>query len=241
MTNNVEISTKDGLASSEAEGVSLLFRYYEILKQDLLLQTGSFKNHVRNSQIIGGALIAIITFLANGHIYGVTQDNVLIWIVVTVTFTTVTYYLVFDVLEAIFAVRALEECLSFLEDRLNGILGTNRLVWQSGVAQDLWPSSAQNLGFIPPMRGLEVYETILVLGATVFLPGWVYYQAWNVVDNVSPVRPVLLLLEIYSVVSAFVTFNVIRGVNGILRTKVRAMIVSKWEKAVELRPKINSS
>lgn len=99
--------------ATDPGNVDLLFQYYQILKQDLLLQTGSFKNHVRNSQIIGSALIAILSFLISSNNYTVTSDNVFLWLVVTGTFTTVTYYLIYDVLEAVFAVRALEECLSF--------------------------------------------------------------------------------------------------------------------------------
>jgi hypothetical protein len=214
--------------ATDPGNVDLLFQYYQILKQDLLLQTGSFKNHVRNSQIIGSALIAILSFLISSNNYTVTSDNVFLWLVVTGTFTTVTYYLIYDVLEAVFAVRALEECLSFLEDRVNATLGANRLIWQSGVAQNLWPTST-DIGFLAPMRCLEFYETILILGATVFLPSYIYYKAWNAVGDGSAVRHVLVGLELYSLLSAVVTIFVLRGVNGLLRAKVREMILKKWE------------
>jgi len=212
---------------TDSNNVDLLFRYYQILKQDLLLQTGSFKNHVRNSQIIGSALIAILTFLVSSNNYTVQQNNIFLWLVVTATFTTVTYYLIHDVLEAVFAVRALEECLSFLEDRVNAILGANRLIWQSGVAQNLWPAS-KDIGFLPPMRCLEFYETVLILGATILLPSYVYYKAWTVVQEGSLIRHVLVGLELYSIISAVVTISVLRGVNGSLRSRVREMVVRKW-------------
>jgi hypothetical protein len=213
---------------NDPNNVDLLFRYYQLLKQDLLLQTGSFKNHVRNSQIIGGALIAILAFLINSKAYPVAKDTVFVWLVATATFTTVTYYLIYDVLEAVFAVRALEECLSFLEDRVNAILGANRFVWQSGVAQRLWPS-APDIGFVPPMKCLEIYETVLIVGATVILPTYVYWKVWVILEEGSMVRHILVGLEFYSILSAAVTVSVLRGINGRLRNKVREMVARKWE------------
>jgi hypothetical protein len=182
---------------------------------------------VRNSQIIGATLIAILTFLINSHNTAVSQDNLFIWIVVVVTFTTVTYYLLHDVLEAVFAVRALEQCLLFLEDRVNTTLGANRLVWQSGVAKNLWPT-AQDIGFLPPMRCIEFYGALLVLGSTVLLPSYVYYKIWSVLEDESVVRHVVVGLEIYSILSAVVALTVVRGINGRLPNKVRELVTKKW-------------
>src|ERR1700760_1549236 len=84
--------------------VDLLFRYYQVLKQDLLMQMSSFKNHVRNSQIVGGGLLSLLSFLLANKNYALSNDNIWLWIIVMVSLTTVTYYLVHDVLEAIFAI-----------------------------------------------------------------------------------------------------------------------------------------
>ena len=214
------------------DDVDLLFRYYQILKQDLLLQTGSFKNHVRNSQIVGTAFLTIMSFLLTNKNYGLTEDNMSLWLVVMAAFTTVTYYLIHDVLEAVFAVRALEECLSFLEDRVNAILGANRLVWQSGVAQKLWPSSPKVIGFFPPLLFLQIYETLLIVGATIVLPGYVYYKAWGVAGDDFLIRSILIGLMLYSIVSAGVIVVVSRSVDNRLRSKVREMINAKWEYAL---------
>jgi hypothetical protein len=224
-------NTVESGPSTEQDAVDLLFRYYQILKQDLLLQTGSFKNHVRNSQIVGTAFLTIMSFLLTNKNYGLTEDNIGLWLVVTATFTTVTYYLIHDVLEAIFAIRALEECLSFLEERVNAILGVNRLIWQSGVAQKLWPSSPRIIGFLPPMFFLQIYEALLIAGTTIALPGYVYYKAWSVSGGGVGIRVLLVGLALYSVVSATVTILVVHSVNNRLRSKVREMISQRWEQS----------
>jgi hypothetical protein len=221
---------------AEPDNVDLLFRYYQVLKQDLLLQMGSFKNHVRNSQIVGTAFLTIMSFLLTNKNYALSEDNVGLWLVVMATFTTVTYYLIHDVLEAVFAVRALEECLSFLEDRVNAILGANRLVWQSGVAQKLWPSSTKVIGFFPPMLFLQIYETLLIAGATIILPGFVYYKAWGVSGSGFGIRALLIGLALYSVISAGITVSVLHSVNNRLRSKVRDMINAKWEYSLVTSP-----
>lgn len=99
--------------SSDVDDVDLLFRYYGIIKQDLLVQTGYVKNHVCNSQIIGGSLVAGLAFLTGYNNFQalnseILHNNIFIWLVGLATFTTLIYYLTYDVLEAVFAVRALE-------------------------------------------------------------------------------------------------------------------------------------
>lgn len=218
--------------ADHTKDVDLLFRYYQLLKQDLLLQTGSFKNHVRNSQIAGGALVAILPFMITRA--PISQDNKWLWIIVMVTITTVIYYLIFDVMEAVFAIRALEGFLSFLEKRMNKTLGTHKLIWQSAVAEKLWPPSKKQLGFTPPMIGLLMYELFLVAGATLLLPGYVYVEVWLLPDQTPLSRIGLLLLALYSGGSAAWTFFLWRAVESRVRKKVQVMTGEKFDKTVTL-------
>jgi hypothetical protein len=216
------------------DDIDLLFRYYQIIKQDLLTQTGYVKNHVRNSQIIGGALVAGLTFLSGYNNFQslnspILPNNIFIWLVGLVTFTTVIYYLAYDVLEAVFAVRALETCLVFLEDRLNSNLGANRLVWQSGVAKNLWPIPAKEIGVAVPMLGLSFYGGLLVLGATFVLPSFIYYKIWLLPTTEDYLKAILCALECYSIGSVVAILLISRSINETFPGKVRKMVAKKWE------------
>jgi hypothetical protein len=219
---------QDSTPEKTAATADLLFRYYQVLKQDQLLHVGGFKNRVRNSQIIGTALLGILAFLLNSPSYALSGENITLWIAVMAAVTTVTYYLVHDVLEAVFAVKALDEYLSFLEERVAN-LGVNGLFWQSGVAHNLWPTSPRRIGFPPPELCLGFYEVLLIAGATIGLPGFVYYRAWLMSDKNFQIEAILVGLSLYSVLSAVVTIWVSWSVNDSLRSKVRMIIDERWK------------
>src|ERR1700693_2337848 len=147
----------DQLHQAPRELAELLFRYYQILKQDMLMQMGSFKNHVRNGQIIGTILITTSSFLLGSKNFSISNDNKYIWVIVALAATTITYYLIYDILEANFAVKALEEYLSFLEMEVNKVLGANTLIWQSCVVEKLWPMSKDGDRIISPIKCLAFY------------------------------------------------------------------------------------
>ena len=130
-----------------------------------------------------------------------------------VAITTVTYYLIYDVFEAVFAVKALEEQLSFIELEINQISSANVLIWQSNVvAANLWPMSAQRDGD-PPIKCLEFYQTVLILGATIGFPMYVYSQVWFLPTNSTICAYSLLLLDVIYIVVA-ITMCVWRGINS---------------------------
>jgi hypothetical protein len=220
------------LSGRHHEEVGLLFQYYQVLKQDLVLHANGFKNHVRNSQIAITALLSILTLMTGSESFPITSRNELLWVGVMFAVTTMSYYLTYDVLEAVFAMRALEEFLSFLEDRMNKMLGESKLIWQSGIAERLWPTTRKKLGFTPPMRGVEVYGGLLVGGATMLLPGYVYFQVWCLHDTPIFTRILIVGLSIYSVGSAVFIFYTSRAVNDRVRVKVRLMIGERFGKAV---------
>lgn len=208
--------------------LDLLFRYYQTLKQDLLLQTGGFKNHVRNSQIAVTAVLTLLGFMATSTSFSISDQSKWGWVGVGFAVTTIIYYLIYDVLEAVFAIRALEECLSFLEIRMNRFLGANRLIWQSAVAENLWPSTTKKLGFLPPIRCLEFYEMLLVSGATLLLPGYIYYQVWLLSADNCSLRFILFGLALYSAASAGWTVYMSHIVNEKVRSRVHLMLTERW-------------
>jgi hypothetical protein len=210
----------------EPSSADLTLRYYQVLKQDQLLHVGGFKNRVRNGQIIGTAFVGLLGFLLQSNSYAPRVDNVHLWIGAAVAITTVTYFLIHDVLESIFAVRALDEYLSYLEERAKA-LGINGLFWQSGIADKLWPTSWKRTGFPPPELCLAAYALCLVVSVTIALPAYVYSEAWRLLQNQRGIAAILIALSLYSVVSFVVIIWVSMALNGRFRSKVRILIEEK--------------
>jgi hypothetical protein len=165
--------------------------------------------------------------------FTISDDNKFLWIGIMFAVTTMTYYLSYDVLEAIFAMRALEEFLSFLEYRMNRMLGESKLIWQSGIAEQLWPTTRKKLGFTPPMRCLEGYGSLLVGGATLGLPGYVYIRIWFMSGTSLWTQIVILVFSLYSVGSAIWIIHMSRLVNDRVRVKVRLLIDERFGKIVK--------
>lgn len=228
-----EILPNTGRTQPGQDVVQLLVQHYQLLKQDMLAQMGSVKNHVRNSQILGTAFIAILSFLLANKDYSIAENNKHLWIVIMATITTVAYYLIYDILESLFALKALEAYLSFLEDRINAITGSRTMMWQSNIAENLWPLSSSIKSIMPPTFWLGFYEAILMLGTTVILPIYVYSQIWIISKNEMLLNTALAGLVAYSIISAAVTVYVWDGVNRRFRNEVRHLINKKWIERVE--------
>ena len=209
----------------------VLFRYYSLLKTDLLAQSGGFKNHVRNAQIVLTVLLTGLTLVIKQTDLALSNDNKFVWLFVMFFVTTLIYYLVFDVLESAFAMRALEECLSILERRMNWLLGRETLNWQSRVANLLWPATIKTLKRISPLRYLKWYEIFLALVPAMLLPGYVYYIVWSQYSQDSLlVKSIVAILIMYTLVSAMLTMYVSREIDIRVRKTVNELI-SKIQKA----------
>jgi hypothetical protein len=211
-------------SKADQQSLDLLFRYYNLLRQDLLTQASGVKNHFRNSQAIAGMYLAAISVLVNVKTYSVSNETLYLWLFGIWAITTIIYYLIYDIIESLFAVRALEQYLSFLEQRINSMIGFDRLTWQSTIAARLWSSSPRQIGFVPPMYGLTFYEIGLMFGATLAVPGYVYYLAWVVSGHNTLARLLLIALALYSVISAIAILRSFWNVNNRLRGKVIRMI-----------------
>jgi hypothetical protein len=211
----------------EPNSVDLTLRYYQLLKQDQLLHISGFKNRVRNAQIIGTAVAGLLAFLLGSPASSLNLDNLPLWFWGTFGVMTVTYFLIHDVLESVFAVKALDEYLSYLEERAED-LGIKGLFWQSVVAKKLWSASHSRIGFPAPERCVGAYAAILIAGITIFLPGYVCYEVWRVSEHQRGMAAAILaVLLLYSIVSTAVMIRVSWGLNDPLRNRVRSLIDEK--------------
>ena len=175
---------------------------------------------LKRRQMLSAALVGFITFLLNTKNFSVTAETFYFWLLAMFGFTTLAYYLIYDILEAVYAVRSIEAYISNIETTINQIAGAKVLFWQSEIASFLWSISYRIGEVLPPMRCLEIYELILILGTTVILPLYVYYQIWALLFDDPVTAGVLLILSIYSLGSALVVVYVWRGVNTRLPDEV---------------------
>jgi len=202
----------------------LLMKQYQALKQDMVFQMGSYKNHVRNNQIIGAAIAAAGSALISSGNFEITDANKYLWLLGVFFIATVSFYMIHDVFESVFAVKALEQYLAYLEDKINEITGCRALLWQSYVASQLWPLSKSIKDIKPPVHSLEFYQILLILCMTIFFPAWTYYKIIRVAQMDIRLAALLLALGIFLIMSIFRTLRVWRDTNFKLHSKVKTII-----------------
>jgi len=164
------------------------------------------------------------SFISTTGNYSIVDANKYIWIGVVATITTVSYYLIHDVLESVFAVKALEEYLSFLEVRINKLTFQNSFLWQSSVADQLWPLSKSIKNIKSPIKFLELYQSIVILGITVLFPLYIYYKIIVTTQLDRALIFWLSALALYIMYSAYAANRVWKDVNTKLRKEVRKLI-----------------
>ena len=75
---------------------------------------------------------------------------------------------------------------------------------------------------------MGIYEGMLILGFGTLFPSYVYYQAWQLSTGEWSFAMVLLLAELYSIVSVPVAVYVWIGANARVRERVRTLVAEKW-------------
>lgn len=217
---------------SKKDIVYVLMQKYYILKSDMVMQASSFKNHVRNSQIIaGGALsITLAMFTSSNTPFALSEQTKFFWVPLAFLFTTVAYYFVYDTLESSFSVQSLAERIVSIENRINEIVGTPLLIWESVIAKQLWTPLIPLKGVLHPIVIMTAYEMLLIFLLATGSPLFIYYMAWNLPNNGCLFQAILILLGLYSIVSAVLAIYVWIGTNKKLRRELRTVIDGAWMK-----------
>jgi hypothetical protein len=189
------------------------------------MQAASFKNHVRNAQILLTGLVAAISFLWTTNRLQFDDQSKYIWMGFAIFLTTVTFYFVHDTLEANFAVQALSERIATIEDQINRLLDTKVLIWESVVAKKFWTPLRPAKGILHPIPIMMFYEVlmiIMIIGFTLF----VYVRIWMLPTSGTCLKIGLALSALYSAGSLLLSIYVWRGINRTLRKEVRKLIDS---------------
>jgi hypothetical protein len=210
--------------------ISLLEKSYSALRQEILLQIGSIKNHIKNSQLLITGMISVVIFLLNTEAYHLKESTAYLWVSLMLLATTITYYLLYAIVESIYTMNALGEYLSSVESRMNKKLGQKIAIWESDVVPQLMGSIRPFKGVLQPLWMMNLYPPIVIFFVTVAAPFYVYFwKIWTWWYN-WPDRAALLVCGLYSLISFVLAVQVIIGTYIRLRPEARQYIERAWEK-----------
>jgi hypothetical protein len=178
------------------ETAELLEKHYSSLRQESLLQIQSIKNHVKNSQLLISAIISVTVFLGGSPNYNLREDTAWLWVIFMLVATTLTYYLLYAIIEAIFGMHSLGEYLACLERRINEIAGKKIMFWEE-LCEEMWSGPARLKGVVHTLWVMNLYSGLAIFAISVVLPFYIYYRLWAWWhDGLS--RSMLILFGLYS-------------------------------------------
>jgi len=219
----------DAAASlSRSERLDLLMKTHAALRQDVLLQVGSLKHHVRNTQIILSIFVTATLASLNTSNFALTDDTKYYWIFFMILVTTVTYYLLYDVFDSGFSINVVSEVLASLERRVNKIAEDEVIMWDS-ITERLYGAPYPLKGVLQPLWMIGVYQMIAIFMVTVVLPCFVYWLAWSRSNGKMPILITVVLSASYSIISAVIAIYAAIGISVHLRSRMREFIGQIWK------------
>ncbi|HEV8241498.1 MAG TPA: hypothetical protein VGS57_19200 [Thermoanaerobaculia bacterium] len=111
------------LTAQEAKRVDAWISQYALCKAEIAAQIGYYKMHVRNFQLLLGAIVGAAAFVAAHPDAQPTSQNRLLWALGVVGIPIVATYLALDVIGPFYIVNLTAERMVTIEWSLNTLLG----------------------------------------------------------------------------------------------------------------------
>jgi hypothetical protein len=189
---------------SPKQRIDILVQQYSLLRGELLMLLSSFKSQGQYLQIVAAAAVGVIGFVMPSAMIA----NRSFWIALMFLMTTVVGYIVFTLLETLYAVVVLGAVTSVLEDRINHIARENSFIWESKLAAIFYSPHG-----LRPGGYFAVYQWLLIAVGVFGLPA--YYTYYFLSDGYCEFAMFWCLVGVnllYGFVTLFFIFRVWRHV-----------------------------
>jgi hypothetical protein len=175
---------------SERE-LDVLKEKYALLKQEVWAYIGFYKAHVRNLQLIGGAVLAAGVFLLSNPSIHPDGGNWWLWLVGVLSLSALANYLLLDVTDAVYQLVLLGQRMIMIEERVNTLLGRQVLLWESKVVPLFYGPQPAPIGrLVNPSWLFNLYGMVVTLVLAVGVPALCYWYLFTKVSSAP--RPVIV-------------------------------------------------
>jgi hypothetical protein len=135
--------------------------------QEMLVMVPLYKTHVRNFQIIAGAILGATAF-------AMSRPESLPWKLLwafSAFIPVVTTYLLLDILYTTYTMQMVAEGIARIELRLNGDLGSNLFTWEHLISEQFFQWLSPIRGVVNPGWFVGAFGLIIYGALTVVVPG----------------------------------------------------------------------
>lgn len=166
----MEAAEKGKLDAVTSKRVDAWMSQYAISKTEIGAQIGFYKGHVRNFQLVLGAVVGGGAFIASNPTLRPTSINFAAWYFAVLAIPIIATYLVMDIIGPVYIINLIAERMVVLERRLNEILGRRVYVAETYASSKLHSSVRPLPGVINPDAFLWFFGMI-IYGAVSAGPG----------------------------------------------------------------------
>ena len=211
------------------EDTAVLMEQYKLRCQEMLVMVPLYKAHVRNFQIISGAILGGTALALSRPGLLPTDRNWWLWWAFAAFIPVVTTYLMLDILATIYTMQVVAEGIAVIERRLNQCIGRRLFAWEDQISEPFFTHLSPVGRVINPGWFVGAFGIVIYLTMTAAVPTAAYVSILTVSTALHESNLVRALIASSSVLSiaccAIVVITAIRlnGLRPIVRSWMERM------------------
>lgn len=166
---------------SESNGkiAGMLIEQYKIQRQEVLAMVTFYKTHIRNFQLLAGAILGATAFFLSRPELLPTAKTWWLWWSFLTFLPIVATYLLLDTLSPVYVMSILAERMANIERQLNERAGQRIFVWEEYISRLFNRYRNPIKGVVNPDWFLAVFGGVIYITMAVVVPCWGYYTIWT--------------------------------------------------------------
>jgi hypothetical protein len=193
--------TESGKDNLDTEGAAMLLEQYKIRCQEMLVMVPLYKTHVRNFQIIAGAILGGTAFALSRPDSLPTKGNWPLWWAIATLIPVVTAYLMLDILATIYTMQIVGEGIASIERQLNDYLLARLFNWEQLISEPFFTRLSPTAGVINPGWLVGAFGIFIYAAITLGVPGAAFASILRVGPPLAASRLVQTLIALSTLTS----------------------------------------
>jgi len=212
-------------AKADDESTKMLMEQYKLRCQEMLVMVPLNRTHVRNFQIIAGAILGGTAFALSRPDSLPTDENWWLWLAFAGFLPVVATYLMLDILNIMYIMQMVAEGIASIECRLNRRLGRELFTWERRISQQFFERRSPIPRVVNPGWYIGVFGMTIYTLLTLVVPGVAITSIWRTSSSLRASGFVHVLIALCSLVAIacwVVVSHIALRLNGMRR------IVRTW-------------
>jgi hypothetical protein len=164
---------------ADDESTKMLMEQYKLRCQEMLVMVPLNRTHVRNFQIIAGAILGGTALALSRPGSLPSEENWWLWLAFAAFLPVVATYLMLDILNIMYIMQMVAEEIASIECRLNRSLGRELFTWERRISQQFFERRSPiprvvNPGWYIGAFGMTIYTLL-----TLVVPGFTITSVWR--------------------------------------------------------------